>query len=135
MTEVREVLQKTDDRILNRLVHKVYKASKLEDTTSRDTHNRLQGMKFYRRLVSKEAEKSRMTRHKRQQNDISQIKSEQANDLSIISRPEEVLDIFVNEVDEYEGERDIGYDIYEFPEQDLKAACKEIAMKKGYPQR
>jgi hypothetical protein len=44
-----------------------------------------------------------------------------------------VIGILQEEVDEYENDRDLGYEIYEFPESELKGACKEIDIKKNFP--
>lgn len=121
---VREALQRADEKVLNRLVTKVSKACLSDQGISNDIRPRLQHFKFYKRLVEREAEANARRKDKSERNEISGIRAESSNDISIISKPEEVYDILQDDVDEYEGDRDLGYEIYEFPEEDLKGACK-----------
>lgn len=132
VSSVREVLQRADDRILNRLAAKMYKACSTDDSR-KDDNGRLQKLKFYRHLVDKEAEANANRRARRNPNDISNIRGGTDNDVSVISKPEEVMDILQEDVDEYESNSDPGYQSCECPEEDIKALCKEIALKMNYP--
>jgi len=84
----------------------------------------LQKLKFYRKLVDKEAEANANRRARRDPNDISNIKNGPDNDISVISKPEEVLDLLQEDIDEYDDDRDLGYQCCECLEEDLKSMCK-----------
>lgn len=81
---------------------------------------KLCNMKFYKRLVEREVMANVRQKEK---NDISGIR-ESSHDSSLISRPEEVMGMLEDEVDEYESERDLGYEVYRFPSDRLSEACK-----------
>ncbi len=81
---------------------------------------KLCNMKFYKRLVEREVVAN--VRHK-EKNDISGIR-ESSHDSSLISRPEEVIGMLEDEVDEYQSDRDLGYEVYQFESDRLNEACK-----------
>lgn len=109
VSAVREALQHADDRILNRLVEKMCKACTTEEPKQKEANCRLQKLKFYRKLLDKEAEANANRHNHRDPNDISNIRNGQDNDVSVISKPEEVLDILQDDIDEYDGPQDAGY--------------------------
>lgn len=87
VSDVRETLQRADDRILNRLVSKMCKACNQDDIKQKESNGRLHKMKFYRNLIDKEVEANTNRRNRRDPNDISQIKPAADNDTSVISKP------------------------------------------------
>lgn len=124
VTAVREVLQRADEKVLNRLVGKVSKACNNDQAISNDIRSKLQHFKFYKRLVEREAEAIARRKDKVDKNEISGIKAESSNDISIISKPEEVMHLLQEDVDEYSSDNDFGFEIYDVAEEDLKALCK-----------
>lgn len=81
------MLQRADDRILSRLVARMCKACSTDEPKQKEANGRLEKLKFYRRLVDKEAEVNANRRARRDPNDISNIRNGIDNDNSVISKP------------------------------------------------